>query len=293
LHERPLVWGRPGARSVGVLALPSSAVPASGIGVLLVVGGPQVRVGSHRQFVQTSRRLAAAGHAVLRFDFPGMGDSEGPTVGFEGASPAIAAALDVLQREVPGLRCTVLWGLCDGASAALLFLDEGGRGVDDLVLMNPWVRSAATQAATQVRHYYRERLLDPAFWRKLVRGGVARGAVGEALGTLRRMWRRPSTGDRPDRPGFVERMARAWTAHPGRILLLQSGRDYTAREFDAALATHPAWRAAARHPGLTRVDIAEADHTFSEQVQRRAAEDAMLVWLAAAADRVARDRRQS
>jgi uncharacterized protein len=277
--ERPLVWGEPGARSVGVLALPSDPAAASGVGVLVVVGGPQVRVGSHRQFVQLARRLAGAGHAVLRFDLPGMGDSEGRFCGFEGATPAIAAAVAVLRQEQPGLTRTVLWGLCDGASAALLYLDEGGRGVDDLVLLNPWVRNAATQASTQVKHYYRERLLDPAFWRKLLGGGVARSAVAEAWGALRRMGQGSAAGGGA-RLGFVERMARAWTAHRGRILLVQSGRDYTAREFDEALASHPGWRNATRHPGLTRVDLAEADHTFSQKAQRLAAESAVLDWLA-------------
>ena len=69
-----------GERMLGILALP--AVPAD-IGIVLVVGGPQTRVGSHRQFVLLSRCLAAAGYAVLRFDYRGMGDSSGEQRGFE------------------------------------------------------------------------------------------------------------------------------------------------------------------------------------------------------------------
>ena len=46
-------------------------------GVLIVTGGPQYRAGSHRQFVLLARFLAARGMAVLRFDYRGMGDSEG------------------------------------------------------------------------------------------------------------------------------------------------------------------------------------------------------------------------
>ena len=52
-------------------------------GVLLIVGGPQYRVGSHRQFVQLARSLAQLDIPVLRFDYSGMGDSAGDKKSFE------------------------------------------------------------------------------------------------------------------------------------------------------------------------------------------------------------------
>jgi alpha/beta superfamily hydrolase len=45
--------------------------------VLVIVGGPQYRAGSHRQFTLLARSLAEQGFAVLRFDYRGMGDSTG------------------------------------------------------------------------------------------------------------------------------------------------------------------------------------------------------------------------
>ncbi|KAB8057318.1 hydrolase 1, exosortase A system-associated, partial [Janthinobacterium violaceinigrum] len=60
------------ARLVGILSLPAAPGPR---GVLIVTGGPQYRVGSHRQFVLLARALAAQGVPVLRFDLRGMGDS--------------------------------------------------------------------------------------------------------------------------------------------------------------------------------------------------------------------------
>ena len=104
---------------VGVLSLP--AVPAS-TGVVIVVGGPQYRVGSHRQFVSLARSLAAAGFAVLRFDYQGMGDSSGNAANFLIASPSIRAAINSLQSRAPEVEKIVLWGLCDAASAALLYV---------------------------------------------------------------------------------------------------------------------------------------------------------------------------
>src|SRR5690349_24048098 len=52
-------------------------------GVLLVVGGPQYRVGSHRQFALLCRRLAGRGVPALRFDYRGMGDADGAARTFE------------------------------------------------------------------------------------------------------------------------------------------------------------------------------------------------------------------
>ncbi|MGB0712180.1 MAG: hydrolase 2, exosortase A system-associated, partial [Gammaproteobacteria bacterium] len=89
------------------------------LGVVVVVGGPQYRVGSHRQFVLLARDLAGAGIPVMRFDYNGMGDSEGGSAHFEACGGDIRAAVDALVEGCPSLGGVVLWGLCDGASAAM------------------------------------------------------------------------------------------------------------------------------------------------------------------------------
>ena len=68
--EETTVFACAGDTLMGILAKPET--PAD-TGVIVIVGGPQYRVGSHRQFVLLSRALAAAGYAVLRFDYRGMG----------------------------------------------------------------------------------------------------------------------------------------------------------------------------------------------------------------------------
>lgn len=263
---------------VGVLSRPDAPCDT---GVVIVVGGPQYRAGAHRQFVLLARQLAAAGFPVLRFDCRGMGDGAGEPRDFESTGDDIAAAIGALQQHLPALRRIVLWGLCDGASAALLYLhDTPDPRVHGLCLANPWVRSEASLARTHVKHYYLQRLASGEFWRKLLRGGLSAGAVAELAGKL---WASavPAGGRRSPAAAlpYQERMARAWATFPGPILLLLSGRDYTAKEFIDSAAAHPAWRDNLARPTVTRLDLAEADHTFSSTPARRQAEEATVAWL--------------
>ena len=276
--ERPIVFACAGARLVGIC----SPAPAD-LGIVVVVGGPQYRGGSHRQFVLLARHLAAAGFPVLRFDARGMGDSEGAQRGFESITPDIAAAVDTLCAQQPQVRRVVLWGLCDGASAALLFLHENPDSrVQGLVLLNPWVRSQASLARTHVKHYYRQRLLQGDFWRKLLTGGVARSALGSLWQNLR-LSRGGSGSSGTKNVGatlnFQQRMAAAWRGFPGPILLVLSGRDYTAREFQEFVRSDPVWAAAMARPKLTTHDAVDADHTFSANADRLALELVTARWL--------------
>lgn len=261
---------------VGVLSQP--AQPASHTALVIVVGGPQYRAGSHRQFVLLARAVAAAGFAALRFDVRGMGDSSGAARSFETLDDDIASAIDALQRRLPGVRRVVLWGLCDGASAALLYLQRrADPRVRGLCLLNPWVRSAAGLAQTQLRHYYLQRLRQPAFWRKLLRGGVAGHALRELGANLRlaRGARRAPAA----LASYQERMAEGWAAFCGDTLLVLSGDDYTAREFADHAAGQPAWSGLLARPRVERVDLAGANHTFANAADRGRVESATLALL--------------
>lgn len=273
VQERAITIRGPEADMLGIVSQPAAGQPTSDTGVVIVVGGAQYRVGSHRQFILLARHLAAHGHPVLRFDFPGMGDSPGEWVGFEDTAPHIEAAIDAFQRECPGVQRVVLWGLCDGASASLLYLHTTqDPRVAGLALLNPWVRSEAGLARAQVKHYYRQRLLEPAFWRKLFAGGVGWQALRALAAQLRTMQSRPA----PAAASFQERMARAWRAFPGPILLLLSERDLTAQEFQDTLQDPVAW---ARNRPPTQVHLQGADHTCSQPPSLAQNEAAVLSWL--------------
>lgn len=257
----------------GILAHPEQP---QDLGIVIVVGGPQTRVGSHRQFVLLSRALAAAGYPVLRFDVRGMGDSSGEQRNFEAITPDIGAAIDSLQAACPDVRHIALWGLCDAASAALLYCDEThDPRIAGLCLLNPWVRSAATLAKTQVKHYYGQRLLQKEFWVKLLSGRLnVVGALAELLHKLGQ-----ATAKTEPHLGFQERMARGWKDFTGPILLILSGNDYTAKEFLEYAASANSWHGLLEQAGVTRFDLPNADHTFSSAKWRDTVAESCLRWL--------------
>lgn len=274
--EDAVLFDCAGEALVGIVSLPRA--PAA-CGVVIVVGGPQYRAGSHRQFVHLARALAKAGHAVLRFDVRGMGDSSGEPRAFDSVSVDVGAAIDALLQRAPSIERVVLWGLCDAASAALLYWHQTrDPRVGGMVLLNPWVRSEASLARTQVKHYYRERLLDPAFWRKLFTGKVALGAISGLLANLRKA---SSRGGEPTASAlpFQARMAVACNEFAGSILLILSANDYTAREFEEYARADRQWSAALAQPHVLRRDVANADHTFSNAVSRRTVEEWTCEWL--------------
>ena len=271
--EQGLAFDCEGDPLCGIACVPQHPLP---VGVVIVVGGPQYRAGSHRQFTQLARSLASAGHPTLRFDVRGMGDSQGAQRTFENLDADIASAINALTHHVPGTDGVVLWGLCDGASAALLYVQrQRDRRVAGLALLNPWVRSEASLARTHVKHYYRKRLLERAFWTRLLSGRVAASALSDLVRTLRTS--RGSSSAGPVR--FQDLMAEGWTSAGCPILLLISETDLTALEFVEFTSGNALWQRAMQAHPETRVKVRGADHTCSTPGAKLAVEQASVQWL--------------
>lgn len=245
----------------------------------MVVGGSQYRVGSHRQFVLLARCLASAGFPVMRFDHRGLGDSSAERMPFDAIHEDISVALAAMQHQCPSVQRVVLWGLCDGASAALLYSGRHDTSrLAGLCLLNPWVRSDATLARTRIKHYYAGRLLDASFWRRLWQGQYEwRPSLAGLWQSLQALRPEPPSAQ-PEAP-FQQNMAVALRQFPGQVLLLLSERDYTAKEFLECAQSDPTWQGLLQRPQLERVNVADADHTFSRAIWRAAAEQAVLGWM--------------
>jgi exosortase A-associated hydrolase 1 len=239
-------------------------------GVMIVVGGPQYRAGSHRQFTLLARSLAEQGIAAMRFDYRGMGDSEGAARTFNDVDDDLRAAIDCFQQAVPAVREVVIWGLCDAASAAMFYAAHDPR-VTGLVLLNPWARTTNGHAKATLKHYYGDRLLDPALWRKIASGRFDFAAAGASLyrlaGAALRP-RAPASGTAACALALPERMLDGLSRFNGKILLIISPTDLTAQEFLDMAKESPPWQRLLADPRVTRHALEGADHTFSRRVWR-------------------------
>jgi exosortase A-associated hydrolase 1 len=280
-REQGEVFTCEGSRLVGISALPEDA---SSTGVLILVGGPQYRVGSHRQFTQLARGLAEQGVASLRFDYRGMGDSEGDRREFHDVESDIRAATACLMRAEPRIERVVLWGLCDAASAALMYA-PGMDSVSAVVALNPWVHAGEYSPEVKLSHYYAPLLRGRETWRRFFTGKIdvvpairefagdsamlARKAIGKSLGV-------------PLMHPFVEGMLRGLERFDGRCLFILSEQDLTAQEFLSLAENDKRWKKQMARESVRCRQIDGADHTFSRPQWEREVLEATLAVASAA-----------
>ena len=112
----------------GMLHIPEK--PKKNVGIIILSPGIKSRVAPHRLYVKMAEYFCALGFTVLRFDFYGLGDSEGEVdekhvADFYGSVQVgryvddTIAAMDWLEKEC-GISKFVLAGLCGGAITGLL-----------------------------------------------------------------------------------------------------------------------------------------------------------------------------
>lgn len=272
---RPVIFQCRGVQLAGRLHVPNGTTPAR-TGVVIIVGGPQYRVGSHRQFVSLAEASADAGFPTLRFDYRGMGDSDGELAGFSAIHDDIEAAIDALQVAVPSVQSVVLWGLCDAATAAVVYAVKDAR-VAGLVLANPWVYSPQGAAGVKIKHYYASRALSLEFWRRLFSGQVALlSSIWDFAGQVARvvgfggMQRKQVANHAPTSPvidtsDLGVAFLKGLSAFPKSVLLFLSGHDFTAMEFERAVEQSSDLRSAVDADRVVVQRLGDADHTFSKK----------------------------
>jgi uncharacterized protein len=255
------------------------------IAVLVVVGGPQTRVGSHRQFVLLSRYLAANGYSSLRFDYAGMGDSEGVDTDFMSVSDDIEAAIQTL-KQYTGVAKVVIWGLCDAASSALIYAKKNNcEDLAGMILLNPWVRSEQGEAKAIVKHYYLNRLKDKSFWLKLF---SLKFNFAASFSSLKDNLVKMSTKQQQAQvindvvttdENYIDHMLDGLRSLQVPLMLVISGDDLTASEFLDLVNSSVPWKQQITAKVKHRVTLPTANHTFSSQLWRQEVEVASLTWL--------------
>ena len=273
IEESVVVIEQGEARTLAILHRPPER---SGIGVVIAIGGPQYRVGSHRQFVQAARVMAGEGHTVMRFDFVGMGDSDGEWRSFESVGGELAAAVQALCHACPDVSQVVLFGLCDAASAIMMNA-AGIEQVSGVVLLNPWARTEEGEAKSYLKHYYLQRLMQRSFWKKVLSGGFSPTRSLKELGASVSA---ASGGGSKGDGNYIDAMCAGLERFSGPVLFVMSGKDLTAREFDDLAQSDPRWQKAMARPGVAIRRLPDADHTFSASSALTAANAAFVHWLA-------------
>lgn len=278
--ERALEFG-PGRRLVGVLAHSDATAPTRDIAVVITNAGIIHRVGANRLHVRLARSLAARGYSCLRYDLPGIGDSERIGTGSHSELEnvtATRAALDALEQAGVARRF-IMVGLCSGADHSFR-VACGDTRVAGAVLIDPTVMfSTRRHDAHRVLRTVR-RAIRPRFWARALTG---KSQVGDAA-------RSGPDGPRPPRSLQPTRHLEAWSQSHAAFKSLQdrevrlcmvitrhSGEIYSYRRqiFDVFpdLADLERFITVRLRP--------QADHTFGAEADRNFLEAAIIDWLSA------------
>ena len=247
-EQRALRFNCNGSGLVGIVEVPERPLPR---GVLVVTGGPQYRVGSHRQFTMLARTLSQRGIPVMRFDRRGMGDSEGEPRNFERIDDDIRAAMKEFFMQVPEMCEVVIWGLCDAAAATAFYVATDDR-VRGLVLLDPCMRTRRERAP--LRKKIASGDLDIFAGASPLRGPRGRAAGAE-------------DSDAPLPRHVLDSLA----GYAGQVLVILSSGDPTAAEFARVMARN--------NVRAKRIDVSAASHTFAGHQWRVQVAEASANWI--------------
>lgn len=167
VDEQVVMFG-PDGRLVGVVTSPAAddSPASSPAAVVILNAGIIHRVGPGRLHVRLARMLAEAGHTVLRFDLPGIGDSPqypGLRDYVEAIERDCRRAIDIATRG--GAESVVIFGLCSGADFGFRVAAVDPR-VEGLILVDP---SVPVTRGYHLR-WWMSRVANPGSWRSLLTG---------------------------------------------------------------------------------------------------------------------------
>jgi len=258
---------REGMTLRGILSEPDPAI-SRGACVLLLSPGIKGRVGPHRLYLKIAARLIPLGFHVLRFDYSGLGDSEGyvdermlvdvyNTIHAGRYVDDTICAMDWMQQEV-GVSRFIGSGLCGGSISALLAAKADSRiecllgiGLPTVLEGGPenWAKALTHHQAAALRGRYVRKLLDPKAWTRLVSGRTNYEALWKVVKKALPVPAAPKPAPGPSKPADTDRTnphfaSAFWSMlSTGRpMLLIFSGADRLRYQFAENFESHHAAR---------------------------------------------------
>lgn len=290
--EAVVFANRNGHNLFGTLHTPPNADKSRPV-IVLLSPGVKMRVGPHRLYNRMTAELNELGFTVFKFDFFGLGDSEGEldremlaqvyndteTGMFVDDS---ADALNWLQ-ENRGAERFLLGGLCGGAITGILLASDDTR-VEGLISLGMTVTLAMgpdrTKFASQgelasLRKGYIRRLFRPKSWLRLLTFQSDYRTMLKSVGQLFKKKKTPpatvatTAPPPPDENSLSNANPRfppaffAMTRQDRKILLIFSGSDRLFWDFDEKFAQPYAAQLAEVESAYELHIVKDANHVFS------------------------------
>jgi uncharacterized protein len=249
-------------RLFGILHKPDTG--SSDVVVVMVTGGPQTRYGSHRLYVDLARYLCQRGIAAFRFDYEGLGDSDGEFIGYALAAPSIKAAMVHLDSVLTDKPKRLIWTLCDGVSASLMYNAECPKTLCGMILCNPLLHD---DMDLYHRHYYLKQIHTLEFWKRVLSMDINLSrSIPDFLRTLRayigmKLRKDPFTQLLPEKMQSALLKGVFEAAIPIRFIL--SSDDVVAQEFQTAYLENSTMARVLETRDVGVLKINKADHTFT------------------------------
>lgn len=281
-----------------------AAVDPSLPAVVLLSPGVKMRVGPGRLYVPLTDMLTAQGYTVLRFDFFGLGDSEGElqermladvynNIEVGRYVDDTLSALKWLEGAL-GIPRFVLGGLCGGAITALLAAQRDAR-VEALLSLGMTV-TLASNAATpgkyvtravldQRRRGYLKKLVKPKAWLRFLTFQSEYGVIWHSMKRLFVKDRpAPAAGTAVEQRGNANPLFPpalfAFLGRGGKVLLLFSEKDRLQSEYEEKFAEPFADRLQRYLPQIETYVVPNANHVLSLHEWQREMVGVCRGWLA-------------
>lgn len=294
----PLVFECEGQKLVGILTCPvNSQKTIKSVLITLPAGGPQYRVGLARGLVKQAEYYATKGLATLRFDYRGIGDSDGEFQGFDSVVPDLESAIAAVKAELPELDSVVLSGGCNAASAIMMHAWRFPM-VKAIIVNNPYLGKHNLADKAKLFHFY-NRIKQKSFWVKLFSGQY------DIKSYFSRSSKASKTQDRKidknvakpnsqpnnssllrasssanNQPGFIiEQMLKGMKSYRGNCLMFLSENSIQSNEFRVLLKTSRQWKKLFKRKNTNIMSLANADQNISSVKSQEKVREMAGSWL--------------